>query len=357
MNASDPTKASVTFELRLDAAAQQASYRLLFEPREPAGESRRLITEDLQHRIEVLPDMAPEISLEEPQESPLRVPPDAPVRIRVRAVDPDFGLARVGLEVRLKDGPPGREIVLLAAEKQGVFQGGSLLVPRQLGAQPGATLEYRGVAVDTRPQRPNETRTQWQALIIDERAPAREPRPEPQPEEKPRSGEQPGENKGGEASEKNRQPADASGDGQQPEGNKQPGGQQQPGGENQPGPDAQPGGGQQPRDGQAAEPKPGDGPGRDGQNQDNQDQGAQNQDGQGQAGKGEQAKPGEGQNGQKKPQQMPGQEQGGQASLRRARLSKASPRVLTSSQAGTSQQASSRGRGREPGSKSVAVSS
>ncbi|MDA1040565.1 MAG: hypothetical protein O3A37_09795, partial [Planctomycetota bacterium] len=232
ISASDPSRASVSFELRLDGdgtAPQWSSYRLLFEPRELGGESSGIITEELQHRIEVVADMAPEISLLEPQESPLRVPPDGAVRIRVRASDPDFGLARVGLEVRLKDGPPGREIVLLAAEKQGVFQGGSLLVPRQLGAQPGATLEYRGVAADTRPQRPNETRTQWQALIIDERAPAREPRPEPQLEEKPRSGEQPGENKGGEASEQNRQPADAGRDGQQPEGNKQPEGENQPG--------------------------------------------------------------------------------------------------------------------------------
>ena len=61
VNASDPTRATASFELRLDPAAQQASYRLLFEPREPTGGSRQVITEDLQHRIEVLPDMAPEI--------------------------------------------------------------------------------------------------------------------------------------------------------------------------------------------------------------------------------------------------------------------------------------------------------
>jgi hypothetical protein len=238
VNAGDPTRAAVTFDLRLDAAAQQTSYRLLFEPHEPAGGSRELVTEDLQHRIEVLPDMAPEISLEEPQKSPLRVPPDAPVRIRVRAVDPDFGLARVGLEVRLKDGPPGREIVLLADEKRGVFQGGSLLVPRQLGAQPGATLEYRGVAVDTRPQRPNETRTQWQALVIDERAPAREPPPEPQQGDQRRGGEganepQPGEGQGREGQNQAGQTQGRKGEpskpGEDPNGQSKPG--QMPGNE------------------------------------------------------------------------------------------------------------------------------
>jgi hypothetical protein len=47
-----------------------------------------------------LADLAPEISIEEPQESPARVPPGAPVTLRVRALDPDFGLARVGIETR-----------------------------------------------------------------------------------------------------------------------------------------------------------------------------------------------------------------------------------------------------------------
>ena len=293
INPSDPTRATVSFDLRLDAAAQQASYRLLFEPREPAGGSRELITEDLQHRIEVLPDMAPEISLEEPTESPLRVPPDAPVQIRVRAVDPDFGLARVGLEVRLKDGPPGQEIVLLAEEKSGLFQGGSLLVPRQCGAQPGATLEYRGVAVDTRPQRPNETRTPWQALIIDERAPARQP--QPQPQDKPRDSERNDEKNGGEGTGKNQQPGEADGTGQEPSRGKQPAGDQptknenqpddgkQPEGGKQPEDEKQPGGGQRPRDGQAGEQQAGEG---------------QNQAGRGQDGQGGQGKPGDDQSGQ-----------------------------------------------------------
>jgi hypothetical protein len=296
VNASDPTRATASFELRLDPAAQQASYRLLFEPREPTGGSRQVITEDLQHRIEVLPDMAPEISLEEPTESPLRVPPDAPVQIRVRAVDPDFGLARVGLEVRLKDGPPGQEIVLLAEEKSGLFQGGSLLVPRQFGGQPGATLEYRGVAVDNRPQRPNETRTPWQALIIDERAPAR------QPQQKPRDGDRSDTNSGAEPSDKNQPPGEPGDAGQRPKNDKQPEGDQRgrnrkqpPGGEQSDG-EEQPGNSQQSRDGRAGEPQAGKG---------------QAQDGRGQAAQGGQDRQGR-QDGQGKPGDAPsGQDKSG----------------------------------------------
>jgi hypothetical protein len=299
VTASDPSRASVSFDLQLDAAAHQASYRLLFEPRESAGESLELITEDLQHRIEVLPDMAPEISLEEPKESPLRVPPDAPVRIRVRALDPDFGLARVGLEVRLKDGPPGKEIVLLAEEKSGPFQGGSLLVPRQFGGTPGATLEYRGVAIDTRPQRPNETRTQWQALIVDETAPAREPRPEPQ--ENPRDGakNEPSGNAGagGQPAKGQQNKPEAGGqrdrdmrDSAQQE--EKPGDRNADQRDGEQGRGKQPNSGQQPQDRQAGEAQSGDG---------------QAQAGQGQGEKGEQSKPG-----QKSGQDQGGQDKGGQ---------------------------------------------
>lgn len=285
VNVSDPTRATASFDLQLEPAAQQNSYRLLFEPREPAGGSRQLIIGDLQHRIEVLPDMAPEVSLEEPTESPLRVPPDAPVQIRVRAVDPDFGLARVGLEVRLKDGLSGQQIVLLAEEKSGLFQGGSLLVPRQFGGQPGATLEYRGVAVDNRPQRPNETRTPWQTLIIDERAPTR------QPQQKSRDGDRSDKNQEPERSDKNRPSGEAGDAGQKNKDDKQPtsdqrdhNGKQSPGGE-QPEGEKQRGDGQPSRDGQAGEPQAGEG---------------QAQDGRGQAAQGGQGKPGASASGQDK---------------------------------------------------------
>ncbi len=307
VNASDPTRATASFELRLDPAAQQASYRLLFEPREPTGGSRQVITEDLQHRIEVLPDMAPEISLEEPAESPLRVPPDAPVQIRVRAVDPDFGLARVGLEVRLKDGAPGQEIVLLAEEKSGLFQGGSLVVPRQFGGQPGATLEYRGVAVDNRPQRPNETRTPWQALIIDERAPAR------QPQQKPRDGDRTDKSSSAEPSDKNQPPGEPGDAGQRPKNDKQPDGDQrdqnakQPPRDEQSDGEKQPGDSQQSRDGQAGEPQAGEGQAQDGRGQAAQG-GQDRQDGQGKPGDAPsgQDKPGPGMGGQDKASQDKG---------------------------------------------------
>jgi hypothetical protein len=179
VGASDLARATGSFVLQMNAdrsAAEHASYRLLFQPRGTALAGReQMEVEKLEHRIEVLADLAPEISIEEPRESPARVPPGAPVTVRVRALDPDFGLARVGIETRVQGGAAQPEIVLPRSERRGAFNGVLQLVPERLGAGAGSKLEYRGVAVDTRPSQPNVAHTPWKLLQIDASAPPRPP--------------------------------------------------------------------------------------------------------------------------------------------------------------------------------------
>jgi len=188
VGASDLARASGSFVLQMNSdrtAAEHASYRLQFQPRGTAlAGKEQMETEKLEHRIDVLADLAPEISIEEPQESPARVPPGAPVTVRVRALDPDFGLARVGIETRVRGGAAQPEIVLPGSERRTAFNGVLQLVPERLGAGAGSTLEYRGVAVDTRPDSPNVTHTPWKALQVDAAAPPRQPEKTP-----PRSGQ------------------------------------------------------------------------------------------------------------------------------------------------------------------------
>ena len=189
VGASDLARATGSFVLQMNAdrtAAEHATYRLLFQPRGTALAGREQVeAEKLEHRIDVQADLAPEITIEEPLESPARVPPGAPVTVRVRALDPDFGLARVGIETRVKSGAAQPEIVLPGSERSGAFNGSLQLVPERLGAGGGSTLEYRGVAVDTRPNQPNVTHTPWKLLQIDASAPPRQSEKAP-----PRSGEQ-----------------------------------------------------------------------------------------------------------------------------------------------------------------------
>jgi len=182
-SAADLARVTKSFHLYLKSdgtGPEHASYRLLFQPRAAADAGREaMITDAMEHRIEVLADLAPEVSIEEPRESPLRVPPAAPVAVRVQATDPDFALAKVAIETRLQGGAAGPEVALLEQEHAGVFRGMAQLVPERLGAGQGATLEYRAVAIDNRPKRPNVTHSPWQALRIDPAAPPRQPEQPP----------------------------------------------------------------------------------------------------------------------------------------------------------------------------------
>jgi hypothetical protein len=174
---------TVSFPLRLNAdrlAAEHPTYRLVFQGANAAGARDGVVIDSLVHRIEVLADIAPEVALEEPTDSPRRVPPGSPLLVRVRASDPDFGLARVGIETRIKGGGQVTPIVLLDEPREGVFKGSARLVPDKLGAGPGSVLEYRGFAIDTRPQQSNVAHTPWQELQIDAAA-----KPQAQPADQP----------------------------------------------------------------------------------------------------------------------------------------------------------------------------
>jgi len=217
--AHDLARASGTIELRLDATGSgpaHGSYRLMFTPRTAAGATREdAVLEKLEHRIEVVPDLPPEVSIEEPREPVVSVPPEAPVTIRVRALDPDFGLARVVLETRLREGAAGSVVPLFdataaagrnAAEqgRRGAVAAATQLVPERFGATPGSVLEYRAVATDTRPREPNVRATPWQALKIDPSAPPRQPdvpppaeQPQANPDPSRDSGKQDGQDKNG----------------------------------------------------------------------------------------------------------------------------------------------------------------
>ena len=183
VGASDLTRASVTFQLRMNAdrtAPEHATYRLLFQPRGAnQGEPEAIVTEPMEHRIEVVADLAPEVTIEAPTDSPLAVPRDAPVPVRVRALDPDHGLSRVVIETRIDGGRAVPPMPLLEVVKQGPFKGTARLVPFNLGAEAGSVLQYRAVATDNRPQQPNVSVTPWQELRIDEKAAPQPDEPEP----------------------------------------------------------------------------------------------------------------------------------------------------------------------------------
>src|SRR5207302_1278735 len=50
------------------------------------------------HKIEVIPDLAPEVQILQPERMRVEVPEDGEETIEVRAVDPDFGLTKLRIE-------------------------------------------------------------------------------------------------------------------------------------------------------------------------------------------------------------------------------------------------------------------
>jgi len=195
----DLSRAIAEFPLRMAAdrkGAEFVSYRLGFQPRSAAGAPETEIIEKLEHRVEVIPDVPPEATIEAPEDA-IRVPPSAPVAIRVRAVDPDYGLARVFVEARVDQVPVRPEARLLEKPHLGVFTGAVELVPEKLGATAGRKLEYRVVAEDTRPERPNRTESPWRTLQIDAAARPQPPVRQPSANDgqagsgEPRSGQTP----------------------------------------------------------------------------------------------------------------------------------------------------------------------
>jgi len=199
IDANQPTLARTSLTLRMSAdraAAEHPSYRLRFRPRaERDAGAAAVIAEPLTHRIEVLPDLPPEVAIDNPEDEKLRVPPRAPVRIRVRAVDPDYALTMVRVETRPLGGGAVRERPLWQANPEQPDARGSSglrvstrVVPAE-DAAGAAVLEYRAVVLDNRQPEANTAATPWRQLIIDERAP---PPADPEPQWPQRKPEDPG---------------------------------------------------------------------------------------------------------------------------------------------------------------------
>ena len=282
-------KATITLELNAErTAARFGSYRFIYRPRAASAyRPEQDVVGRLEHLVEVFPDLAPEVAIEVPREKVLRVPPDAPVTVGVQAVDPDFGLAIVRVDTRVKGGEvrPGGN--LLVGKPRLNFRGAATLIPQTLGAGPGSVLEYRAVAIDTRPERPNETVTEWQSLEIDSSAPPQEPPPQRNDPDKSQDGDAPPQQ--GEQGEQ----------GEQQDSDQQPGKEQGNAGGEQ---DGDGDGAMEPGEGQPGQGQQGQGEGRDGEAQQGEGQQGEGEQGEGEQGEGE-GSGGEGERGEggKKP--------------------------------------------------------
>lgn len=236
-------QAIATFELRFADRAnlvpEHVSYQVKFYNKQGVGNPA-----PVQHAIEVLPDLPPEVSLERPAEPLVEVPEDETVEFRATARDADFKLSEVVLKHEGRAGQRApASLPLLAAEKapwQGKFDAQTRKSPRELGYRAGDEIRYWIEAVDNKTPIDTANRASTRPATIRVLAPLRpqeQPKPdqnaEAKPQDEPQNPEQPNEKQQPPQKNPGEQNAD---EGQQPGENAQPkedgaGNEKQPKGE------------------------------------------------------------------------------------------------------------------------------
>ncbi|MBP90763.1 MAG: hypothetical protein CMJ64_29300 [Planctomycetaceae bacterium] len=202
----------IVLELQEDRKTPlHSSYQIRF-----TTESGRENLQPILHRIEVIPDLAPEVEILTPAKEVTEVPADGVQKIEIRALDPDFGLKQIALRAVTGGAVLVDESLFVdqaGAEGQTVrtFQ----FRPANYDLQVGARVTYRATAEDNRTAlgsdspEPNPARTRdYQLLIVpplnsdasgaSSAKPEEDPTADPKDESKPAETEQPSEGESGE---------------------------------------------------------------------------------------------------------------------------------------------------------------
>ncbi|MFM7073980.1 MAG: hypothetical protein ACKO38_19510 [Planctomycetota bacterium] len=140
---------TVPLELAPDRTGPKySSYIVRFET--PSG--KRSSTPIL-HRIEVIPDVPPEVEILSPAEAAVQIPADGELPLEIRAVDPDFGLAQLAIEARGQR-PQSSFLHTIFSDPSGLIgpvQRRWIFVPGEHGLRAGDQLRIVVVARDNRP--------------------------------------------------------------------------------------------------------------------------------------------------------------------------------------------------------------
>ncbi|MFH1919137.1 MAG: hypothetical protein ABIP48_04500, partial [Planctomycetota bacterium] len=151
MTIEESRKATARFTLAMDpdnpGRPERKSYELRFTDTSGRG-SRRPI----RHRIEVIRDLAPEISFIEPPPEEIELAEDGALELRIRAEDPDFALRRVALRAERDEEslpiPPLCDKPRPEPPHEGPFEKTYLFEPARLGLKAGDRVIYWAEAED-----------------------------------------------------------------------------------------------------------------------------------------------------------------------------------------------------------------
>ena len=192
----DGREATVSFVLELATDEQSSwhdTYRLRFLSSDGQQSERHI-----EHAIDVLPDLTPEVEILRPEQREVTVPEDGYFEIEMRARDPDFALRRLLLRGKAGEVPLPEQLLLDAIEgHSGQAVEEFVFVPREFGLREGDRATYWAVAEDNRlalggsQPEPNVARTPDYTVII---GPPRHPDENEQQDEEQQSPNPGGEN-------------------------------------------------------------------------------------------------------------------------------------------------------------------
>lgn len=165
--------AQVTFFLRMNpqepTQPEYTSYQLRFV--DPQGRENR---RPIRYRIEVLPDLPPEVRIVSDLPDEIRLPRNGHLDVVLRAEDPDFGLRKVGIRAQCQDKtlpvPPLLDLARYEKAHRGPLEGTCRIEPARLGLQVGDKVVFWGEAEDNRElatgPAPNRAETEKRLILI-----------------------------------------------------------------------------------------------------------------------------------------------------------------------------------------------
>ncbi len=108
----------------------------------------------VQYGIQVTPDIAPVVEILTPQKRDVEVPVNGVQTIEVRALDPDYGLAKVQLHGSIRNQRPFDHDLIHAKPNDRPILGQRVVAfqfrPTDYGLEPGDVVDYQAIAYDNR---------------------------------------------------------------------------------------------------------------------------------------------------------------------------------------------------------------
>ena len=210
-------------KMKVDGQTAVVSFNLAFAPGdrqtpEHTSYQLRFVTtaghrnpEPVRHKIEVIPDLSPEITILSPKADELTIPLNGRETFDIQARDPDFLLQSVQM-VAKRDGQL-LNVQELLVEPSKNFLGKFEFIPQKLKLQAGDELELWASAMDNKTPEVNQTETAapHKKIHIVAADPRQNPQPnggqqnQPQknPNDQPNQGNQPDNKKGNDPNQKN----------------------------------------------------------------------------------------------------------------------------------------------------------